>query len=61
MTTTNGDLLWQDSIGGSGVELFNDCSPADARSFVAVGDTDSSDGDISLNKGGKDALIVKYK
>lgn len=61
MTTINGDLLWQDSIGGSGVELFNDCSPADARSFVAVGDTDSSDGDISLNKGGKDALIVKYK
>ncbi|NQX76411.1 hypothetical protein [Gilvibacter sp.] len=61
MTTASGSLVWQDSRGGSGVELFNDCAPIGANALIVVGDTDSSDGDISLNKGGKDALIVKYK
>ena len=61
LTQNDGTLLWERSIGGAGVELFYDSAAISETSFVVVGDTDSSNGDIPNNRGGKDALIVKFK
>ena len=61
LTEPNGSLIWQKNIGGSGIDFFYGSDAIDESSWVVVGDTDSSDGDLSGNKGGKDALIVKIK
>lgn len=61
LTSNSGAMQWQKSLGGSGIDLLNAISPINETSWVAVGETDSSDGDIPLNKGNKDALIVKIK
>ncbi len=61
LTNSAGTLTWELSLGGSGIDLLNGVTAIDNTSFVVVGDTDSSDGDIPLNKGNKDALIFKIK
>ena len=55
----NGNLLWQKSIGGSGIDLTYDAIELNDNSIVAVGESNSSDQDIVGNKGFTDLLIVK--
>ena len=54
-----GTLEFQISSGGSSLDFSNYALEMTDGSIVAVGNTESNDGDITLNKGVKDFLIVK--
>lgn len=57
----NGNLIWKKSFGGRDDETLNNITIDNDGGFIAVGYTNSSDGDIkSLNKGDGDAVIVKF-
>ena len=58
---SSGDLEWQKTIGGSEVDFFYGAVELTDGSVVAVGDTNSSNGDITENKGFTDLLILKTK
>ena len=58
---SSGDLEWQKTIGGSEVDFFYGATELTDGSVVAVGDTNSSNGDITENKGFTDLLILKAK
>ena len=58
---SSGDLEWQKTIGGSEVDFFYGAAELTDGSVVAVGDTNSSNGDITENKGFTDLLILKAK
>ncbi len=58
---SSGDLEWEKSIGGSETDFFNDVVELNNQTIVAVGDSSSSNGDISENKGFTDLLILKLK
>jgi len=55
----NGDLDWARTFGGSDHDSFVSVV-AVADGFVAVGESDSTDIDGITNKGGNDAIIVKF-
>ncbi len=56
---SNGNLLWQKSLGGSGNdECYSIKTTADGG-FVAVGYTGSNNGDVTGNHGGFDFWVVK--
>lgn len=55
---TLGNLLWQKSLGGSGFDASNDVKETKKHEFIIAGVSESSDGDVSINKGGKDIWIV---
>lgn len=52
-------LHWQYSFGGSRDDQGNDIQPTPDGGFITAGYTNSTDGDITLNKGQSDAWIVK--
>ncbi len=56
-----GTLLFEKNIGGSQLDFGQSILETATGEILLVGDTESSDGDISQNKGGKDAFIVKIK
>ena len=58
---SSGDLEWQKTIGGSEVDFFYGAAELTDGSVVAIGDTNSSNGDITENKGFTDLLILKTK
>ncbi|MEP2936325.1 MAG: hypothetical protein ABJM06_12040 [Gilvibacter sp.] len=60
-TTANGSLIWELSVGGSLIDVLSDVIVLNDQTVLAVGDTESADGDIVINKGAQDALIVKLK
>ena len=55
----DGILQWQSSIGGSNIDLLMDSTQLQDGSIVAVGNTSSSDLDISENKGFTDLLLIR--
>jgi hypothetical protein len=57
----NGNLLWQKTIGGSEIDFLYDVIELNNKIIIAVGESSSSDQDISENKGFTDALIVQLK
>jgi len=57
----NGNLLWQKTIGGSEIDFFYDAVQINNGTIIAVGETNSKDGDILENKGFSDVLITKIK
>ncbi|MBL7953017.1 MAG: gliding motility-associated C-terminal domain-containing protein [Flavobacteriales bacterium] len=55
----NGDLIWQRCLGGSNADWgYVQARTADGG-YVAFGYTDSNDGDVSGNHGGRDMWVVK--
>lgn len=54
-----GELQWQVSLGGSGNDFMIDIIETMDGGYLAVGNTDSDDGDVSTNLGGKDMWVVK--
>ena len=58
---SEGVLEWQQTIGGSEIDFLYDAIELDDQTIIAVGESSSSDGDISLNKGFSDGLIIKIK
>jgi hypothetical protein len=59
--TTDGNLEWQKTIGGSEVDFFYDAVELSDKTILAVGETASSNEDILENKGFTDLLILKTK
>jgi hypothetical protein len=57
----NWNELWHMAIGGSGDEILSSVVQTSDGGFIAAGYTLSNDRDFSgLNKGGRDAFIVKF-
>lgn len=57
----NSGLLWQKTFGGSNFDLGFDFTQTIDGSIVVVGDTQSNDGNLTLNKGMNDRFVVKIK
>lgn len=60
-TDNEGEMLWQKSVGGSGFDFAYDAIQKPDNTIIAVGTTESSNGDISENQGSSDLLIIKLK
>ena len=54
-----GELLWETTVGGSEIDFAYDSVQLNNGTIIAVGETNSSDGDILENKGFTDVLIIK--
>jgi len=57
----DGDLLLEKTIGGTNLDFANQAVETSNNQLIIVGNTESSDDDISLNKGKKDFVIIKMK
>jgi len=55
----NGNMLWERSFGGSGIEIAHDIAKTSDGGYVIAGNTFSTDGDISQAKGESDFWLVK--
>ena len=55
----SGQLLWETTIGGSEIDFSYDAVQINNGTIVAVGETNSSNGDIIDNKGFTDLLIAQ--
>ncbi len=56
---SNGNLLWEKSIGGSNIDFAYGVAELNDQSIIVVGDSTSDDGDITENKGFTDLLLIK--
>jgi hypothetical protein len=57
----NGNILWQNTIGGTEIDFCYDAVAINNGEIIAVGESNSSNGDIEENKGFSDVLIIKIK
>lgn len=57
----NGNLIWQTTIGGSEIDFAYDAVQLNNGEVIAVGESNSSDGDFTENKGFTDAFVIKIK
>ncbi|TDQ32705.1 hypothetical protein CLV82_0538 [Zeaxanthinibacter enoshimensis] len=54
-----GELIWERSYGGSGIEISYDIAATDDGGFVIVGNSINGDGDVAEVYGESDAWILK--
>ncbi len=54
-----GNLIWERSFGGDGIEVSYDIAKTADNGFVVVGNTFSTNGDILLNHGESDMWMIK--
>lgn len=52
-------VIWSESFGGNGDDSFQDVTVAPNGDIVAVGQSNSTDGDLLPSMGGNDAFIIK--
>ncbi|AOW21347.1 hypothetical protein [Urechidicola croceus] len=57
----SGDMQWQKSFGGTDIDIAYSAVELNDESIIIVGETSSSDNDITENKGFTDLLITKIK
>jgi len=57
--TPNGDLIWEKSFGGSDFDVARSVIRTSDNGFLISGSTKSVNGDVTENKGGNDAWIIK--
>lgn len=57
--TTDGSLVWEKNLGGSGIEIASDITAAPLGGYLVTGHSFSSDGDVSQNSGEADIWVVK--
>ncbi len=57
----DGDVLWKSTLGGSEDEFATGCIQTIDEKVMVVGSSASNDFDITNNKGGSDAVLIKYK
>lgn len=55
----NANILWQKTVGGSGIDLAYDAVELQNKSIITVGESNSNNHDIPENKGFTDLLILK--
>ena len=58
---SNANLKFQMNIGGSGLDYASEAIETTDNKIVIVGNSESNDLDIPLNKGSKDFLVIKIK
>tara|TARA_B110000503_G_scaffold126152_1_gene194462 strand:+ start:136 stop:1446 length:1311 start_codon:yes stop_codon:yes gene_type:complete len=58
---SSGEIDWQKIIGGSGIDFLYDAVELNNKTIIAVGESNSSNIDITENKGFSDALIINIK
>ena len=58
---SNGNLIWEKSIGGSGLDEANSIAELENGSIIIAGESWSSDFDINQNRGFSDGLIINLK
>lgn len=54
-----GNLIWEKSFGGSSWDSAESIEQTADGGFIVSGSSESNDGDLTLNQGGKDYWIVK--
>jgi hypothetical protein len=57
--SSSGDLLWQETLGGTDIDYANSIIQTRDGGFALYGTTRSNDGDVSGNHGMSDAWIAK--
>ena len=57
---SNGDKLWTKSLGGSEIDQGYGITKTEDGNYIVVGDTRSTDGDVSALSGNADAWVVKF-
>ncbi len=57
----SGEMLFEKSLGGSSLDFSEAALHTSDGSVIIVGNTESNNGDIPLNKGIKDLLVYKIK
>jgi hypothetical protein len=57
--SNTGDLIWQKSYGGTGIEIGYDITKTADGNYMVVGDTRSTDGNVSNLKGSADFWVIK--
>ena len=55
----SGDIEWQKSFGGSGLDLGYAITKTSDGGYVVTGESDSKDGDVNNNHGNSDYWVVK--
>ncbi len=55
----DGDLVWQGSFGGTGIERAQDIAKTNDGGYVITGSTFSNDVDVSQNHGASDIWLIK--
>ncbi|MBT8211059.1 MAG: hypothetical protein KJP14_11085, partial [Eudoraea sp.] len=55
----NGNLVWERSLGGAGIEIAYDIALASDGNYLVTGHTFSNDQDISINHGEADTWLLK--
>ncbi len=57
--SSTGDLVWERSFGGSGIEISYDIAKTADNGYVITGNTFSNDTDVSKNNGESDVWLIK--
>ncbi|MEM9679294.1 MAG: hypothetical protein AAF901_03140 [Bacteroidota bacterium] len=57
--STDGDLIWENTIGGTNFDVARSITPSQSGGFILAGSSRSSDIDVTENKGQNDAWVVK--
>ncbi len=56
---SGGDVQWQRLLGGSNNDYCNSISLTKDGGYIAAGFSESADGDVTVNNGGRDFWVVK--
>lgn len=56
----NGRLLWLRALGGTNLDMAYSAIEATDNAYIIVGETNSTNGDMTPNLGQKDGVLVKY-
>lgn len=57
----NSGLLWQKTFGGSKIDMATDLAICPNGDLVVVGESQSNDYEVSLNKGGNDLWVLRIR
>ena len=58
---SEGNIVWQETVGGREIDFLYDAVELNNKTVIAVGESNSEDGDIPENKGFSDGLIIQIK
>jgi hypothetical protein len=58
---SEGNIIWQETVGGREIDFLYDAVELNNKTVIAVGESNSEDGDIPENKGFSDGLIIQIK
>ena len=57
----NTSFIWQKNFGGSNIDIANDFVETKNKELIIIGDSQSSDNEVTSNKGDTDLFMVKMK